>query len=119
MTKKRFYYLLGCHPQSAHPGRFEITELRDVNKIRVLWISLLLMFKNESILCVDTRDPAHCRMGRAGANMRLELLQKTYQRWYKEWQVGQDFSKFKRVEYKDFELNSEGRAEIELRAEKG
>jgi len=119
MTKKRFYYLLGCHPQSAHPGRFEITELLDVKKIRVLWISLLLMFKNESILCVDTRDPVYSRIGRAGAFERLELLREKYQRWYKEWQVGQDFSKFERVDYKDFELNSDGRAEIETRAEKG
>ena len=71
MTKKRFYYLLGCHPRSVHPGRFEITELLDVNKIRVLWISILLMFKNESILCVDTREPAHSRMGRAGALEKL------------------------------------------------
>jgi len=119
MTKKRFYYLLGCHPRSAHPGRFEITELWDVNKIRVLWISILLKFRNDSVLCVDTRDPARSRMGRVGAFERLEILRETYQQWYDEWQVEQGYSKFKGADYKDFELNSDGRAEIETRVEKG
>jgi len=85
MTKKRFYELLGCHPQSAHPGRFEQMEVWDKNGDRVLKISLLLMFRNESVLCIDTRYPIHSRMGMAGALERIELLRETYQRWYKEW----------------------------------
>jgi len=87
MTKKRFYDLLGCHPRSAHPGRFEILETWNEDQTRVFWISLLLMFKNESVLCVDRRYPAHSRMGRAGAFERLEFLRETYQRWYDEWLV--------------------------------
>ena len=87
MTKKRLYDLLGCHPRSAHPGRFKIMEIWDESKIRVLKISLLLMFKNRSVLCVDIRYPARSRMGRAGAFERLEFLRETYQRWYDEWLV--------------------------------
>ena len=101
MIRKRFYDLLGRHPRSAHPGRFEITEVWDEGRLRVLRISLVLMFKNESVLCVDKRYPARCVTGRAGAFERVEFLREIYQRWYDEWLVK---SKFKQVSYKEFSL---------------
>ena len=86
MTKKRFYQLLDETISLAeHPGRFQIHEVWDKRRIRVLKTLLILIFKNGDELCVDRRYPAHLMGEQYEAKMTLESLQKKYQRWYDKW----------------------------------